>query len=60
MKPNPDSPERIMQFAWAFAPPLAIEIAARNQVFEFLDNAAHTAEEVANMRKARGVAGEQC
>jgi precorrin-6B methylase 2 len=30
------SPERIMQFAWAYAPPLAIEAAVRHRVFDVL------------------------
>jgi ubiquinone/menaquinone biosynthesis C-methylase UbiE len=51
MTPNPNSPDRIMQFAWAFAPPLTIEVATRNRVFEFLDTTAHTAEEVAEYAK---------
>jgi SAM-dependent methyltransferase len=36
-----------MQFAWAFAPPLTIEVATRHRVFDFLDTASHSAEEVA-------------
>jgi 3-hydroxy-5-methyl-1-naphthoate 3-O-methyltransferase len=45
-----------MQFAWGFAPPLAIEVATRNRVFEFLDTEPRTAEEVAEYAKgsARG------
>lgn len=46
-----NSPERIMRFAWGFAPPLTIEIAVRNRVFDFLDSAPHTAEEVAEYAK---------
>jgi SAM-dependent methyltransferase len=45
--PNPNSPDRIMQFAWAFAPPLTIEVATRHRVFDFLDTTSHSAEEVA-------------
>jgi SAM-dependent methyltransferase len=51
MTPNPISPDRIMQFAWAFAPALTIEVATRNRVFEFLDTESHTAEEVAEYAK---------
>jgi SAM-dependent methyltransferase len=47
MTPDSNSPERIMQFAWGFAPPLTIGVAVRNRVFDFLDTTPHTAEEVA-------------
>jgi len=40
-------PDRIMQMAWGFAPPLLLEVAIRHRVFDYLDGAAHTAEEVA-------------
>lgn len=41
------TPERIMQFAWAYAPPLAIEAAVRLGVFDTLDGKAKTAEQIA-------------
>jgi SAM-dependent methyltransferase len=51
MTPDSNSPERIMQFAWGFAPPLTIEVAIRNRVFDFLDTTPHTVEEVAEYAK---------
>ena len=42
-----DSPEHIMRVAWGFAPPLIVEVAIRNRVFDFLDTAAHSVDEVA-------------
>lgn len=51
MTPDSNSPERIMQFAWGFAPPLTIEVAIRNRVFDFLDTEPHTAQEVAEYAK---------
>ena len=41
------TPERIMQFAWGYAPPLALEAAIRHRVFDVLDEGAKTVEEVA-------------
>jgi len=51
MTPDSNSPERIMQFAWGFAPPLTIEVAVRNRVFDFLDTTPHTVQEVAEYVK---------
>ena len=51
MTPDSISPERIMQFPWGFAPPLAIEVAIRNRVFDFLDTTPHTVQEVAEYAK---------
>jgi 3-hydroxy-5-methyl-1-naphthoate 3-O-methyltransferase len=51
MTPDSNSPERIMQFAWGFAPPLTIEVAIRNRVFDFLDTTPHTVQEVAEYAK---------
>jgi len=34
---SPITPERILQFGWAYAPPLAIEAAVRHGVFDVLD-----------------------
>jgi anti-sigma factor RsiW len=58
MTPDSNSPERIMQFAWGFAPPLTIEVAIRNRVFDFLDTTPHTVQEVAEYAKGstRGLA----
>lgn len=43
----PVTPERIMQFAWGYAPPLAIEAAIHHRVFDVLDNAPKTLSETA-------------
>jgi SAM-dependent methyltransferase len=51
MTPDSNSPERIMQFAWGFAPPLTIEVAIRNRIFDFLDTRPHTVQEVAEYAK---------
>ena len=41
------TPERIMQLAWGYAPPLIMEAAVRNKVFDALDGGARTVEETA-------------
>jgi ubiquinone/menaquinone biosynthesis C-methylase UbiE len=41
------TPERIMQLAWGYAPPLILESAIRNKVFDTLDSGPKTVEEVA-------------
>lgn len=41
------TPERIMQFAWSFAPPLAIEAAIRHRLFDVLAERPLTAGELA-------------
>jgi precorrin-6B methylase 2 len=43
----PVTPERILKFAWAFAPPLVIEAAVRHRVFDALANRALTVGELA-------------
>jgi len=52
------TPERLMQMAWGFAPPLIIEAALRNGVFETLGGEPRSAEQVAAASGAalRGVA----
>ncbi len=40
------TPERIMQFAWAYAPPLIIEAAIRNGIFDHLDAGPKTIQEL--------------
>lgn len=45
-KNSPVTPERISQMAWGYAPPLIIETAIRNRVFDTLDSGAKTIEEV--------------
>jgi 3-hydroxy-5-methyl-1-naphthoate 3-O-methyltransferase len=44
---NQVTPERLMQFGSAYAPPLIIGAAARNKVFDTLDGGPKTVEEVA-------------
>jgi len=44
-KPGP-TPERLMQMAWAFAPPLAVEAALRNRIFDVLDAGPKTLQQV--------------
>lgn len=41
------TPERILQMAWGYAPPLILEAALRNKVFDTLDAGAKTIDEVA-------------
>jgi 3-hydroxy-5-methyl-1-naphthoate 3-O-methyltransferase len=40
--------ERLMQFAWGYAPPLIIESACRYKIFDQLDGGPKTAEELAS------------
>ncbi len=41
------TPERLMQMAWGYAPPLILESAIRNKVFDTLDAGPKTVDEVA-------------
>ena len=41
------TPERLMQMAWGYAPPLIIEAAVRNGVFDALEGGARTIAELA-------------
>src|SRR5580658_2282538 len=41
------TPERIMQFAWGYAPTLVIEAAVRHGIFDLLDKGPRTAAQVA-------------
>ncbi len=43
----PVTPERIFQLAWGFAPPLVLEAAIRNRVFDVLDAGPMTVEQIA-------------
>jgi ubiquinone/menaquinone biosynthesis C-methylase UbiE len=45
------SPERIMQFAWGYAPTLAIEAAVKHGYFDLLDKKPATVQEVAKKTK---------
>ncbi|HEX3626932.1 MAG TPA: methyltransferase [Verrucomicrobiae bacterium] len=42
------TPERIMQFAWGYAPTLAIEAAVKHGIFDRLDKGPQTAEQIAS------------
>ena len=44
--PGPVTPERIMQFAWGYVPPLILEAAIRHRVFDVLDAGPKTVAEV--------------
>ncbi|GGA71510.1 SAM-dependent methyltransferase [Edaphobacter acidisoli] len=44
---QPVTPERIMQFAWGYVPPLALESAIRLRVFDVLDSGPKTLDETA-------------
>lgn len=44
--PSPITPERLMQFAFAYAPPLIIEAAIRHRIFDVLDEGAKTIEQL--------------
>jgi hypothetical protein len=48
------TPERILQFAWAFAPPLVIEAAVRNGVFDAAAKRPPTLPELAQASGASG------
>jgi hypothetical protein len=43
---SPVTPERIMQFAWGYVPPLVLEAAIRHRVFDLLDSGPKTLVEV--------------
>jgi hypothetical protein len=43
---SPVTPERIMQFAWGYVPPLVLEAAVRHRVFDLLDGGPKTLVEV--------------
>jgi precorrin-6B methylase 2 len=51
------TPERLMQLAWGYTPPLAIEAAIRLGIFDTLDGETKTAEQIASATKSslRGV-----
>ena len=42
----PVTPERIMQFAWGYVPPLVLEAAIRHRIFDLLDGGPKTISEV--------------
>src|SRR5258707_13072098 len=47
----PVTPERIMQFAWEYVPPLVLEAAVRHRVFDVLDSGPKT---IAQVQKETG------
>jgi hypothetical protein len=51
------TPERIAQLAWGYAPPLILETAVHNGIFEYLEGGGKTAQEVAAHTRAplRGI-----
>src|SRR5262249_37966413 len=52
------TPERIMQFAWGYVPPLVLEAGIRHRVFDLLDSGPKTVAEIhkANGASERGLA----
>ena len=53
---TPLTPQRIMQFAWGYAVPLAIETAVRLRVFDEIDAAAGAPVSVERLREKTGAA----
>jgi len=53
----PVTPERILQFAWGYAPPLILEAAIRHRIFDVLDSGPMTLSEIqaATGASARGL-----
>lgn len=45
-KPVPPAPEKIMRYTWGYAPPLILEAAVRNHVFDALEHGPKTVAEV--------------
>jgi SAM-dependent methyltransferase len=43
---TPVTPERIMQFAWGYVPPLVLEAAIRHRIFDLLDGGPKTVSEI--------------
>jgi len=48
------TPERIMQMAWGYAPPLIIEAALRHGVFDALHPSPRTAAQIARKTRVTG------
>src|ERR1700760_4573366 len=44
----PVTPERILQFAWGYVPPLVLEAAVQHRVFDVLDGGPKTLSQVSN------------
>jgi methylase of polypeptide subunit release factors len=51
---NKVTPERIMQMAWGYAPPLIIEAAIKHGVFDALNQSPKTAAQIAQKGRATG------
>ena len=47
-QPERIAPDRIMQFAWGYAPTFAIEAAIRHRIFDFLDEGPLTLDQLAS------------
>src|SRR5580658_3461700 len=43
---TPVTPERIMQFAWGYVPPLLLEVGIRHRIFDLLDSGPKTVSEM--------------
>lgn len=50
--PPPVTPDRLMQFAFAFAPPLMIEAAIDHQIFDILDEGTKTIDQLSQITGA--------
>jgi ubiquinone/menaquinone biosynthesis C-methylase UbiE len=50
--PKELTPERIMQMAWGYAPPLIIEAAVKHGIFDLLDKSPKTAQQLAKATRA--------
>lgn len=48
MTTNPATPERLLQLAWGFAPPLMLESAMRNGIFDALADVPKTVEQISS------------
>src|ERR1035437_9485103 len=48
----PPTPDRLMQFAWGYAPPLILEAALDCRLFDLLDRGPQTVEELAAQGEA--------
>src|SRR2546423_10984098 len=50
--PSQITPERIMQLAWGYVPPIGIEAAVRNHVFDVMDGGPKTVQQVSELTGA--------
>jgi len=58
LTPKPPTPEKILRYAWGYAPPLILEAAVRNRVFDALEDGPKTIAQtsVATRASERGLA----